>query len=101
MDTPAYLFPEMTKWLLILSILARLYTSVIPRNPENNVLEVSWATDMSPTALFALATCPCGSDTEPELYLRGCTRGGDLRVGREGYTGTPPVRLQDPYLTLI
>ena len=48
----------MREWLLILSIPTRLYTSVIPGNPENNGLQVSWATDLSPTALFTLAALP-------------------------------------------
>ena len=52
LDTPACSFPGMREWLLILPIFSRLYTSVIPRNPEINDLKVSWSTDLSPTAMF-------------------------------------------------
>ena len=55
LDTPAYLMPGIKEWLLILPTVGRLYTSVIPWNPENKASKVSWATDMSPTAWFSLA----------------------------------------------
>ena len=54
LDRPAYLMPGITKWLIILSILSRLYTSVIPLDREIWATKVSWATDMSPTTSFSL-----------------------------------------------
>ena len=44
--------------------MARLYTSVIPENPEKWLSKESWATDMSPTTIFTLpdtATARAGS----------------------------------------
>ena len=55
MDTPAYLVPGNVKWLLILSILSRLYTSVIPLDLEIWVYKESWSTDLSPMTIFLLA----------------------------------------------
>ena len=45
LDTPAYLVLGITKWLIILPIPNRLYTSVIPKNPEKWTPKVSWWTD--------------------------------------------------------
>ena len=59
MDTPAYLKPGISKWLLILPIFDRLYTSVIVWNPENTALKVSWATDMSPRPYYTRGIDPC------------------------------------------
>ena len=62
MDTPAYSVPGITKWLLILPILYRLYTSVIVLNPENYRHKESWPTDLSPTAIF----------TQPDMPVHPC-----------------------------
>ena len=45
----------MTKWLLILPIYLRLYTSVIPLDPEICLAKVSWSTDLSPTTIYLVA----------------------------------------------
>ena len=70
-------------------------------NPEIWASKVSYSTDLSPTTIFTLGHRPCSSDTEPELAGRGCTRGGADWVGREGYTGYPPVPSQDPHITIF
>ena len=99
MDTPAYLVPGICKWLLILPILIRLYTSVIPLDPEKWVNEESCPTDMSPTAIFyrcsrllrVAARVPGGGRGVPGVWDRGTGR-----EGREGYTGTHPVPVPVP-----
>ena len=48
----------MTNFPYLLPILIRLYTSVIVLNPENKGPEVSWSTDLSPTALFSWPALP-------------------------------------------
>ena len=72
----------MSKWLLILSIFHRLYTSVIVLNPEKWVSKVSWPTDMSPTASFS------PRDTEYGHPDYRCGVGGVYPgYGRTGWAG--------------
>ena len=105
LDSPAYLFPGIREWLLILSILTRLYTSVNLRNPENNRLKVSWATDMSPTALFTSRDCMPRPGTAVTV-MQGCTRGGEdgwvpggcWEGAIPGTTQHPPIY---PYLVIF
>ena len=88
MDTPAYLLPGMKNSPYLSSILNRLYTSVIVLNPENNALEVSWSTDMSPTTIFNLAyrtarvagSCGRGGRGVPGVWDEGGYREGLYRV---------------------
>ena len=92
MDTPAYLFPEMKEWLLILPISYRLYTSVIVLNPEKCLTKETWSTDMSPTTIFYWRQHPRGSTDvmcTTGMVGEGCTRGMGMRVGPGGlYRGT-------------
>ena len=69
MDTPAYLVLGIVKWLLILPISHRLYTSVIVPNPEKWLPKVSCPTDMSPTAILL-----------PPYLARGMVYTGPWRV---------------------
>ena len=103
LDSAAYLMPGIRKWLLILSIFDRLYTSVIPRKPENNGPEVSWPTDLSPTTTFSLAALPVvGAWTSVAAAAGGgCTRGIGRLGGREGYyTGYPPSTVPGSHIHL-
>ena len=97
MDTPAYLVPGITEWLIILPILNRLYTSVIVWNPGKCGLKVSCTTDMSPTTILSACLSPLVA-----LVARtggeGCTRGG-VWLGWAG--GAIPVPHQYPPRTLI
>ena len=91
----------MTEWLLILPILDRLYTSVIPLNPENRLLKVSWSTDLSPTALLGTAD-PC-----TEMYTCGGVGGGVYpgwgygRVAGRAIPVPHPQPSQDPYFIIF
>ena len=93
--------PGICKWLDILPILYRLYTSVIPLNLENTRLKVSWPTDMSPTACFSprsrllrvAARVPVGEGVYPG-YGTGWGTGRD-------YTGYYPAPSQDPQISHI
>ena len=98
MDSAAYLFPGMEKWLLILPVLVRLYTSVIPLDPENNGLEVSWATDLSPTTIF-YETCQGAAVASAAVAGEGVPGVGYGWVGWEGaIPGTTRLPSRDPYL---
>ena len=91
----------MTEWLLILPILHRLYTSVIPLDPENIGPQVSWSTDMSPTTLFLVAE-HCRLHDRGAGYGEGCTRGSAWLGGcLEGYTGTHPGPSQDQIFSIF
>ena len=57
--------PGITKWLIILPILDRLYTSVNLRNPEIWALKESWSTDLSPRHFTAGPT--------PRVHRTACT----------------------------
>ena len=98
MDTPAYLKPGMKEWLLGLPATARLYTSVIPWNPEKCTYKVSCPTDMSPTAILTPRGCMPGTCTAVtwagEVYPGYGMTGGPGRA----IPGTHPVPSQDPYL---
>ena len=101
LDTPAYSVPGIQEWLLILPIFNRLYTSVIPWDPENKPLEVSWSTDMSPTTILRPRSRLLRVAARVPGVV-GCTRGGGMRVGREeGYTGYYPPPSQDPYFIIF
>ena len=83
LDTPAYLFPRMKEWLLILSIFYRLYTSVIPLVSEIWALKVSCATRLSPTTIFSQRAVPVHPCSQP-----GHASGGVPGVeGLGGYLG--------------
>ena len=101
LDSPAYLVPGIEEWLLILPILTRLYTSVIPWNPEIWSSKVSWWTDLSPTTIFTSGTPPCTRVAVDDAGVEGCTRGGAGWVGREGYTGYYQIPLRDPYSVIF
>ena len=101
LDTAAYSLPRMKEWLLILPILSRLYTSVIPWNPEINGLEVSWSTDMSPTTIFL-------ESGHPRIYIRTSTGGAGVYPGWwrtvgawEGYTGYYPPAILGPIFSIF
>ena len=64
MDTAAYLVPGIRKWLLGLPAILRLYTSVIPRNPEKWHYKESWSTDLSPTTILLSRTDPLTSSVD-------------------------------------
>ena len=100
MDTPAYLFPGIPEWLIILPILIRLYTSVIPSNPENKGPEVSCPTDMSPTTIFSLVHGG-PSHSRVSSGVGGCTRGGGDWWVPGGYTGVLPGTLPGPHISHI
>ena len=70
-------------------------------NPEISVLKVSWPTVLSPTTIFTAGTCPCGSDTEPELYGRGVPGVGRWVGAGEGYTGTQPRPVPGPIFSIL
>ena len=83
MDTAAYSLPGMRKWLLGFPAAARLYTSVIPKNPEKWSLKVSWPTDLSPTTILLSAALPLTS--YPGVHGGRVYPGWwDTGVGREG-----------------
>ena len=102
MDTPAYLFCRICKWLLILPILTRLYTSVIVWNPEKWTLKETWSTDMSPTTIFTQRHRLRAVRLVHRGLGQGCTRGmGYGRVGGGLYrypTRTPPGPIFSLYL---
>ena len=101
MDTPAYLFPEIWKWLLILPILNRLYTSVIVLDPENNGPEVSWSTDLSPTTTLWLGADRWHTACMSTWWGRGVPGVWD-GWGPEGAIPVPsPHHPQDPYLDIF
>ena len=75
MDTPAYLLPGIKKWSLGFPAVARLYTSVIPKNPEKRADKESWATDLSPTTLL-LCHDWVRQCSEQRRHGGRCTRGG-------------------------
>ena len=101
LDSPAYLVPGMSKWLLILLISTRLYTSVIVLNPENRLSKESCPTDMSPTAILHPRDRHCTTRSMPGPRWEGCTRGMGLGGCRRGYTGTQSHQSQDPYLVIF
>ena len=81
--------------------MSRLYTSVIPPNPEKCGPKVSWSTDMSPTTSFSLAALPVYPLTGLAV-LSLVYPGWGMRVGTwEGYTGYYPPSSQDPYLVIF
>ena len=101
MDTAAYLFPGMKEWLLVLPAKPRLYTSVIPLDPEISALKESWATDMSPTALYLASACPCGSVPGSELGGRVYPGSGTGWVPEGCYTGYPARPSQTPIFSIF
>ena len=95
----------MTKWLLILPVSIRLYTSVIPWNPEIRTDKESWSTDMSPTTLFTPWDDPCtrGWTCPASVVGEGVYPGWWVWVGgREGAIPVPyPQPSRDPYLVIF
>ena len=91
--------------MLILPILIRGYTSVIVLNPEKWHYKESWATDMSPTALFTqrgmtrsvAGTGPWCSGGVPGVGMTGGWLGGSGGV----LPGYPGPASQDPYLVYL
>ena len=85
LDTRAYLVPGIREWLIILSILHRLYTSVIPWNLEKRLPKESCPTDMSPTTILLL----CASTVQQQYSAEAACAGGGVPgvVGGPGWAG--------------
>ena len=91
----------MKKWLLILPTILRLYTSVIPRNPEKWTHKGSWSTDLSPTTIF---TPGCSPRVPGYMYWggwRGVPGVVGYWVGWRGYTGTHQYPVPGPILVIF
>ena len=100
LDTPAYSKPGIAFRPYLLSILNRLYTSVIPLMSEKLALKESWSTDMSPTAHCWALQSAC---TRVAVVRWGGVYPGWVwdRVGAGGgYTGTQPGQSQDPIFSI-
>ena len=68
---------------------------------ENKGLQVSWATDLSPTALFSPWSA-AGCTRLPVLGVGGGVPGvWGLVGGLEGYTGTPPTAIPGPIFSIF
>ena len=82
LDSAAYLVPGIHLWSSGLTILTRLYTSVIVLNPEKWTHKESYSTDLSPTTIFTPRDC---HDTTRVDGHDG--RGGVPGVGDDGWLG--------------
>ena len=97
LDSAAYSFCGIHLWSLGLPILNRLYTSVIVPDPEKWTYKESWATDLSPTALFTPRDRHGSMQRVDSAGRRGVPgvrdEGGSRRV-LPGYSQDHP---RDPY----